>query len=66
MAPLHLGTHWPLTKSVLELSEQAVQTVPLEHVPHPGGQGTQILPYLTKPALQVRQLYAPLQVAQLG
>jgi hypothetical protein len=65
VAPLHLGTHWPFTKSVLVVSEQAVQTVPLEHVPHPGGQGTQILPCLTNPALQVIQLYPLLQVAQL-
>ena len=64
---VHLGVHMPsAVKVLLVVSKHAVQTVALEHVPHPGGQGTQIFPCLTNPLLQVRQLDALLQVAQLG
>jgi len=39
-----LGMHTPLVKVAFVGFEHAVQTVGLEHVEHPKGQGTQTLP----------------------
>jgi len=61
-----MGIHDPAVKVALAGSVQAVHVVGLEHVEHPKGQGTQTLPCIANPALQVAQVLPVVQVAQLA